>query len=244
MSCFCRQYSRILQPKMYYPGNKNIPGLIHKIVNQIPVCQYFYEPFAGSAAVSKFLSVLPGMQTDFYINDLDPAVTANYDFTSGMNISTINGFDILARLIRHRSGTDYFVFIDPPYHHSTRPDHTDIYNYEFTHDDHVKLLSTVIELNCNCMIIHPVCDLYNQALKSWRSVPVTVRYHSKTSFENLYMNYPGPEQLLTYVLTGKDCWDRQRIKRKGDRLIQKLSSLPAAERNCIINRITNEFNQT
>jgi len=42
---------------MYYPGNKNIPGLIQKIVNQIPECKFFHEPFAGSAGVSNFLSV-------------------------------------------------------------------------------------------------------------------------------------------------------------------------------------------
>ena len=228
---------------MYYPGNKNIPGLIHKIVNQIPDCRYFYEPFAGSAAVSRFLSVLPGIKTQFSINDLDIKVISSFKVPSGTIVTHENGFDILNRLIRVGSGTAFFVFIDPPYHHSTRPDHTDIYNYEFTHSDHVKLLSIVRRLKCDCMIIHPVCDLYDQALKSWRSVPAAVRYHNKTSFEKIYMNYPRPEQLLTYVLTGKNCWDRQRIKRKGDRLIQKLSSLPAVERNCILSRILQSFPQ-
>ena len=226
---------------MYYPGNKNIPGLLHKIINQIPYCEYFFEPFAGSAAVSKFLSVLPGIKTEFHINDIDPAVTARFDYPSAANTTNSDGLDILWRLAYSRSGTDTFVFIDPPYHHSTRPDRTDIYDYEMSHDDHLRLLSSVLKLKCNCMIIHPVCDLYSQVLKSWRSVPVTVRYHSKTSNEKLYMNYPGPEQLLTYVLTGKDCWDRQRIKRKGDRLVQKLSSLPAAERNYIISKILQSF---
>ena len=241
MSCF-RLYSiRILQPKMYYPGNKNIPGLIHKIINQIPVCSYFFEPFAGSAAVSKFLSVLPGIKTQFYINDLDPQVISNCKVPSGSTVTNIDGFDIIDKICNSRSGTDTFVFIDPPYHHSTRPNRTDIYNYEFTHADHVRLLSSILQLNCNCMIIHPVCDLYNHALKSWRSIPVTVRYHSKTSKEKLYMNYPGPVKLLTYVLTGKDCWDRQRIKRKGDRIVQKLLSLPAAERDYIIFRILQSF---
>ena len=119
---------RTLQPIMYYPGNKNIPGLIQKIVNQVPVCYRFYEPFAGSAAVSRFLSVLPGMQSLFSINDLDPQVISNFKVPSGCTVTNKNGFVILNNLIHARSGTDYFVFIDPPYHHSTRPDHTDIYN--------------------------------------------------------------------------------------------------------------------
>ena len=55
------------------------------------------------------------------------------------------------------------------------------------------------------------------------------------------MNYPWPAQLLTYRFTGTDCWDRQRIKRKGDRLIKKLLSLPEQERNYIIDRIKNSI---
>jgi len=226
---------------MYYPGNKNIPGLLHSIINQIPVCEAFFEPFAGSAAVSRFLSVLPEINTMFYVNDLDPAATANYNFPSGTKVTTSNGFAILDKLIYFRSGTDTFVFMDPPYHHSTRPNNKNIYNKEFSHADHLQLLKSVLQLKCNCMIIHPKCNLYDQALKSFRTVQITVRYHNKTSIEKLYMNYPWPEQLLTYVLTGTDCWDRQRIKRKGDRLVQKLSTLPAAERNYIISRILQSF---
>ena len=231
----------ILQLKMNYPGNKNIPGLIHKIVNQIPVCQRFCEPFAGSAAVSKFLSVLPDSKTYFIVNDLDPTAIDEFWFPSGGTITNMDGFDILGKLIFLKSGTQTFVFIDPPYHHSTRPNNTHLYKKEFSHADHVKLLETVLDLKCNCMIIHPVCDLYDHALQSWRTIQLSVRYHKKTSIEKLYMNYPEPEQLLSYVCTGKDCWDRQRIKRKGDRLIKKLMSLPAVERNYIIDRITQAY---
>jgi len=40
---------------------------------------------------------------------------------------------------------------------------------------------------------------------------------------------------------GKNCGDRQRINRKSDRLIQKLSSLPAIECDYILNRIDVHF---
>ena len=161
MSYFYLYSIRILQPKMNYPGNKNIPGLIHSIVNQIPVCQNFYEPFAGSAAVSRFLSVLPGRTVQFYITDLDPAAIDNIVCSSGMRATVTSGFDLIDNLIKFGSPTDDFIFIDPPYHHSTRPAHTDIYKKEFSHADHVKLLKSVLQLKCNCMIIHPVCDLYD-----------------------------------------------------------------------------------
>ena len=232
---------RILQPKMKYPGQKNIPGLIHKIVNQVPPCKEFYEPFAGSAAVSCFLSVLPGMQTKFFVNDIDHTVTANFTYASGSKITNFDALAIIRKLASIKTGKDIFIFIDPPYHHSTRPNNVNLYKREFSNADHIQLLKAVLQLKCNCMIIHPVCDLYEKALSTWRPLTISVRYHNKTSIERLYMNYPDPQQLLTYVYAGKDCWDRQRIKRKGDRTIQRLMTLPAVERNYIIDSILQSF---
>lgn len=224
---------------MYYPGNKNIPGLIQKIVNQIPPCKNFYEPFAGSAAVSTFLSIASLDPVQFFINDLDPAVTAKFNYPAGSTVTNKRAFDIIRFLLSVSDGNETFVFLDPPYMHSTRLYSQNLYNYEMTDLQHYKLLSAVRDLKCNCMIIHPQCDFYDYELKDWRTVQLSVRYHNKTSIENLYMNYPRPEQLLTYVSTGTDCWDRQRIKRKGDRLVKKLLSLSALERNYIISRIQN-----
>jgi DNA adenine methylase len=224
---------------MYYPGNKNIPGLIQKIINQIPPCTDFYELYAGSAAVSRFLSVLPGMSLRYHLNEIDPEITARNDYPAGSIVTTVPAVDLIKSLPSAVSLGVPFFFIDPPYHHESRPFNTHLYKFEMSHDDHVQLLLTVADLKYNCMIIHPWCFLYDKFLEGWRTVQIKVRYHNKTSLENLYMNYPGPVQLLTYDLYGTDCWDRQRIKRKGDRLVKKLLSLPAAERNYIINRIKN-----
>lgn len=51
------------------------------------------------------------------------------------------------------------------------------------------------------------------------------------------MNYDYPSELHKYDFIGTDCWDRQRIKRKGDRMISKLLSLPVLERKYILERI-------
>lgn len=91
------------------------------------------------------------------------------------------------------------------------------------------------------MIIHPSCEMYNQMLCEWRKVEIKVRYNGKTSIENLYMNYPQPELLQTYRYVGSDCWERQRIKRKGDRMIRKLQALPEIEKNYLLNRIQEEL---
>ena len=222
----------------YYPGNKNIPGLIQKIINQIPECDFFYEPYAGSAAVSNFLSVRTRAKVQFFINDLDPGVTINYDYPRGSIVSSRPAVQILQQLISMPAMEETFVFLNPPYLKYTRNNQLNLYNFDMTGDDHRQLLSLVRDLKCNCMIIHPDCELYNQELKSFREIQLTVRYHNKTSIEKLYMNYAVPERLFTYDMVGTDCWDRQRIKRKGDRLIKKITELPVLEKNYLINRIS------
>jgi len=226
---------------MYYPGNKNIPGLIQKIINQIPPCTDFFELYAGSAAVSTFLSKKTNGTLQFYINDLDQEVTDNFDYPAGCTVTNLPAVDIIKSLSSIPPGKNNFVFLDPPYMFDTRPNSLNLYECEMTTADHVQLLLAILELKCNCMIIHPQCQLYDQSLADWRTVQIKVRYHNKTSIEKLYMNYPDPVQLQTYVAAGTDCWDRQRIKRKGDRLVQKLLSLPEVERNYILNRLSNSF---
>ena len=105
---------------MYFPGNKNIPGLIQKIVNQIPPCKYFIEPCAGSAAVSMFLFRVPIAQPQYHINDLDPGVTDMFEYPAGSIVTNNPALDIIKSLVSIPAGPDTFVFIDPPYHHSVR----------------------------------------------------------------------------------------------------------------------------
>jgi len=91
------------------------------------------------------------------------------------------------------------------------------------------------------MIIHPDCELYNTMLSDWRKVQVKIRYNNKTSIENLYMNYSADVELHTTKFLGADCWDRQRIKRKGDNLISKLNRLSPNERKYLLERIKQEI---
>lgn len=226
-----------MRSKNYYPGNKAIPGLLHKIINQIPPFLKFYEPFAGSAAVSKFLSVRSMAGVQFFINDIDPAVTASQVYPAGSIVSNVSAFTILDELISTMAGNDVFVFLDPPYLKSTRPNSQDLYNFDLSDHSHKFLFSQVKHLKCNCMIIHPKCWEYDHAFTGWRQVPVTVRYHSKTSHEILYMNYPDPIQLHTAALAGTDCWDRQRIQRKAQRTVKRFLSMPAAERQYILSQL-------
>lgn len=226
-----------------YPGQKNIFGFYHKIINQIPKHKHYYEIFAGSGAIALKLKEKQS-DASFYLNDIDESVTDKLCcIFRKEEIFNLDAFNLLKHIreSKNTSTTDTFIFMDPPYLHSTRPNSTNLYKYEMTDADHMELLSNALDLKCNVMIVHPVCDMYDSWLKGWRKVLVKVRYNNKTSLECLYMNYNVPSTLQTDAYLGIDCWDRQRIKRKARSLIQKLTALPELERNYVITRVQQKF---
>lgn len=197
---------------MNYPGQKNIPGTIQKIINEIPVHEHYYEIFAGTGAIGQ---QLPFSKSKNY-NDLNSDILKSIGEPSGNTVkkTSVGAMDLVQSLTT--AGKDTFIFADPPYLHETRHN-PKLYKFEMTVLDHEKFLAAVQKLHCNCMIIHPACKLYDDALQSWRTIQIKIRYNKKTSIEKLYMNYAIQPALQTYKFIGKDCWQRQGFKRKAHR---------------------------
>lgn len=129
-----------------------------------------------------------------------------------------------------------FIYLDPPYRFFSRRGKRRLYEYELTDPEHRELLQCLSTVKSNCMISHPDDPMYNKYLKGWTKEKFTVSYHGKPAEECIYYNYSKPTQLQTYDFVGSDCWDRQRVKRKIERLARKLADLPALERNAVIAR--------
>ncbi|MBY0485927.1 MAG: DNA adenine methylase [Flavobacteriaceae bacterium] len=222
-----------------YKGHKKIDGVYQKIINNIPAHKVYYELFAGSASI---LSLITVPAVEVRLNDIDSEVQKllQQKFTN----ATVTNFDAIQTLkITNEDKTlmfvdkkDVFLFLDPPYLLDTRTD-KELYKYEMSQSDHVQLLNEALQLNCNCMIIHPKCELYDTMLTNWNKVEIKIRYNRKTSIECLYMNYNKPTELQCYDYLGSSCWNRQQIKRKGDRLVEKFKNLPVLEKNYLLNRL-------
>lgn len=218
-----------------YKGHKGIPGVYQKNINHIPKHSKYIELFAGSAAIYSLMTV---PASTVILNDINSEVCSNLAVRyPGATVTNENAIRILQEN-KTVLGKETFIFLDPPYLHSTRPTATELYKFEMNDLDHVQLLLSALQMKCNIMIIHPKCELYDSYLKDWHKVEVKIRYNRKTSIEYLYMNYTLGE-LQDYTYLGSDCWDRQRIKRKGERWVNKLLAMPELERQYIINRIKN-----
>ena len=217
-----------------YTGHKNVDGVKHKIINQIPKHNTYIELFAGSASI---LSNITVPAANIILNDLDINVVQylKNKFPGG-TVKNICSAEFLKTEIAVLD-LKTFIFVDPPYLHSTRPNNVNIYNFEMNLDEHIELITSLLQLKCFVMVIHPKCALYDEMFKDWRKIEIKIRYNRKTSIECLYMNYSDEIDLQCYDKLGLNCWDRQRIKRKGDRFVNKLLNLPMQERNYILDRI-------
>ncbi len=219
-----------------YPGNKNIQGIAQKIINEIPPCDIFRELFAGSAAVSALLTIPDQL---IHINEKSETVFQDLRFKFPSNIVTNDCAISIIENLPASPTRNEVIFLDPPYRLDTRPNSQNVYEHEMSDNDHLQLLSAVVDKqqNYKFIIVHPVDPVYSEALKDWRQIFLKVRYRNKTSNEVLFMNFEKPHDLQDFKFLGNNHHERQRIKRKGDRLLAKLSALPALERKYILDRI-------
>lgn len=167
--------------------------------------------------------------------DLDGSIIDKFNYSGHMEFFNQSCFDFLDNL---PADTDTFIYVDPPYLFETRKSQRPMYKYEFTKADHIRLLEMLSKLNCMVCISGYDSDLYNKMLSGWRKV-IYYQYdrQSRKREEILWCNYPEPEQLHDYSFLGDNFSDRQRIKRKINRHVDRLKSLPVLERQAILNAI-------
>jgi DNA adenine methylase len=219
---------------MSYPGGKHGSGVYQTIINLIPPHRTYVEGFLGGGAVMKLKKPAPGgnygIDVDrnalesFQIDNLKPI------FYHGDFMKLVNNGRLLCL-----NNPDTFLYLDPPYLISTRRTRARIYTHEFSDSDHVCLLKLIRTLKCMVMISGYKSKMYLDMLNGWR----LVRFQAMTrggikATECLWMNYPSPKALHDYQYVGVDYRERERIKRKRQRWINRLRVMPVVERSALL----------
>jgi hypothetical protein len=224
-----------------YPGGKSGSGMYQNIINCIPPCKIFVELFTGSGGLSSNLR----MPEYVILNDINFEIfellkKSVYGMPQVMvfNVS----YELLLRSFSMLPGA--FFYADPPYLRSTRSCNRKYYKYDWEYDDHVRFLSMAAGIDSMMAISHYPCDLYNEALKGWNFFDFKAMTRFGIRDERLYFNYTMPSVLQDSRYVGQNFTDRQRIKRKSERLINKLSMLSANERDYILSSMAAEYFKT
>ncbi|MCI0575729.1 MAG: hypothetical protein L0331_05915 [Chloroflexi bacterium] len=138
-------------------------------------------------------------------------------------------------LAAYRFAGDEFVYADPPYPRDTRRSARQLYEFEYTDEQHEELLKVLLQLNCCVAVSSYWSELYADTLAAWRTISFTAQTRGGgTATEWLWMNYPEPVELHDYRWLGNNFRERERIKRKKQRWLNRLQNMDVLERRAIL----------
>lgn len=251
----------------HYYGGKGASGVPQTIINFFPPHDIYFELFLGGGSIMKYKKPAPvynlGMDIDSNIIDLwknatnFPQEKGGYTFKQGCAIEflkslfTENNFfnDINLKF------KSLLIYLDPTYIIGTRKSKKAVYKYELSFDQHIELLQTITLMETMIIlngITYPEIEIYiaiscyehpvySKFLKDWYHVTFKSQTRNGVATEHLYMNYPKPKELHDYNFLGKNFRERERIRNKIKRHVNRLKQLPILERNAILDTFKNEF---
>lgn len=242
-SCSNKSFVTIMHRNKVIPsyfGSKNVNGLYQFIINRFKKHSTYIEGFLGSGIILQMKQ--PAKQSIAF--DLDTAVIDKFNsYGREHNVKLINGsfIDNFVHGCRHQDLTDTLVYLDPPYVQSTRTS-AKRYKHELTLKQHEQLLSLVLQVKTNYVISCYDNELYSSMLQGWNKEHCNSITRAGVRVETVYYNYDVlPGDIAEFTYAGKDFTDRQRIKRKVARTINKFKRLPELEKIILLQELKKEF---
>lgn len=239
-----------------YPGGKG--NCYQQIINQMPPHAVYIEPFLGAGSVMRFKRPAErniGIERNFGVLQATVSGIVKNNGGAVSSATTMpaliaaNGeaseqflficADALKFLQPYPFTGDEFIYLDPPYLMQTRRSQRALYAYEFaTEEQHHELLTLLLTLPCHIAISGYWSQLYDDLLTGWRSISFEVVTRGGTmATEYLWLNYPKPGALHDYAFLGDDYRQRERIKRKARRWVNRFQGLPNLERQAVLSEL-------
>ena len=234
---------------MSYPGGKAGDGVYQRLISLMPPHDVYIEPFVGGGALlcrKRPARLNIGVDLDAEVIRQWQARTARASDTAGGIAThdkakfTFHVGDGLAFLQSYPFTGRELVYCDPPYVLRTRTSRQ--YRYEMTDAQHAALLAILTTLPCAVMLSGYWTAMYAEALDGW----TTITYEAMTrggrvATEWLWMNYPRPLHLHDYRYLGEGFRERERIRRKKQRWVNRLQTMPHLERQALLSAVAEAF---
>lgn len=212
--------------RMRYPGGKG--RLWQDIVSLMPPHEIYIETHLGGGAVMR--KKRPSRASIGI--DIDPDVIQSAEAWNVPGL-VLHNTDVLSFLADYTFNGGELIYADPPYVASTKKNRR-YYRYEYTDEDHCKLLDTLLTLECRVMISGYPSALYERALLGWEVKELSNISHGGRRREQLWANFPFSADLHDYATVGGSFRERERIRRKTARWVHKLATLPDLERRAVL----------
>jgi len=212
---------------MKYPGGK---GSVYKrLINLMPPHEVYIETHLGGGSImrnKRFVRRNIGIE-------IDPKIIELWRRNDPLDFELIQA-DALEYLKGYQFTGKELVYCDPPYLRETRKKSKKLYRYEYTHEQHRKLLELLHSLSCMVMLSGYESALYTKYLKGWSTYCYTVGCHHGTAVEWVWMNYPPPIELHDYRYLGNTFREREKLKKRSKKWVRRFQSLPVLERQALL----------
>lgn len=208
---------------MRYPGGKG--KCYQRLINLMPQHQTYIESHLGGGAVMRNKMTA---QRNIGL-DLDAKIIQQWQAELS-GICELYQVDAVTFLEAYSFEGQELVYVDPPYVPETRR-RARVYRYDYSKEDHIRLLQCLVSLPCNVMISGYDSDLYNRELDGWRKVSFPAKTHVDVREETVWMNFEPPSHLHDSRYLGETFRERQTIQRRQARLRNRIQNLAPLERH-------------
>lgn len=215
------------------------------IINLMPPHTVYIEPFLGGGAIlqrKRPAALTIGVDVDsdaiasFNEAELNAAKNAEacqYQFINRDGIEFLQSYSFTGQEL---------VYCDPPYLSQTRRSARPMYRFDLSDDEHTTLLDILAALPCMVMISGYWSDLYASKLTAWHPTSFEAMTRGGTlATEWVWCNFPKPVALHDYRYLGKNYRERERIKRKTHRWMNRLQTMPTLERQALITALSSDL---
>lgn len=113
-----------------------------------------------------------------------------HDYAERLRGVEIESMDAVKLISKHLDNPDVLLYVDPPYTHDSRKSNMR-YKFEYTVEDHKKLLELLKTAKCSVVLSGYNNELYSEKLRDWHIEKQTVKTLSGkyNGEECLWMNY-------------------------------------------------------
>lgn len=218
---------------MRYPGGKG--KTYQHIINLMPPHEVYIESHVGGGAV---LRNKKPSQRNIAI-DIDSKPLEAWQSVPGLDLELVH-----APAEEYLSAFQYsggeLVYCDPPYYPTTRQ-RQKVYAFDYTADDHERLLALLVRLPCRVMLSGYANPLYDKALAGWNRSTFAAKTHTMVRQETVWFNFEPPACLHDSRYIGSNFRDRQSAKRRLQRLQSKFASMDPVERSAFIHWLDEKY---
>jgi len=218
---------------MRYPGGKG--KCFQHLINLMPPHGTYIESHLGGGAVLR--NKCPA--THSIGIDKDPQVISKWHSNYPKMCELVEA-DAAEYLHHYKYVGNELVYADPPYLSSTRR-RSKIYTCEYSETEHEQLLGTLRALPCMIMISGYDNELYNDTLVGWRKTTFFAKTHTDIRQESVWLNFQPPSRLHDPTHLGSNFRERQTIKRRQQRLRDRIEHLNPLERSEFIRWLSETY---